>query len=240
MSFKPVIGLPGRRKRGEDIAGVPDAFAGHAMDLYFADYAQGVIAAGGVPFHIPMDLDPAHAVAHLHGVLLTGGTDIDPSHYGATAHPANLDPEADRDTLELALVTQAFAEELPVLGICRGLQIMNVAGGGTLHQDIPPHAERDAPPGDLQHEVQTTDGTTMRALYGTRLEVNTIHHQAVDQLAAGYAVTATAPDGVIEAIEHTERPAIAVQWHPELLPSRDTDPVFRWIVEQARAIATQR
>ena len=126
-----------------------------------------------------------------------------------------------------------------MLGICRGLQLMAVADGGTLHQDVPPHSRFDLEPSTLIHEVEVTPGTVLHDLVGDRLPVNSLHHQTIDRLPAGWVVSARADDGTIEAIEAPERRALAVQWHPELLATRDVDPIFAWVVDAARARSSQ-
>lgn len=138
-----------------------------------------------------------------------------------------------RDAFEIALLDAAVGADLPVLGICRGPQLINIAAGGTLHQHLPEHAATDGPPDATPHTVITTEGSQLRQMYGPEVAVNSLHHQAVDRLGDGYVATAHSPDGIIEGIEHTELPILAVQWHPELMTGSLTDPVFGWLVEQA-------
>ena len=153
---RPVIVLPGRRKRGRQIADFPESLDGIDVDLYFADYARGVLHADGLAVHLPFDADPADYVGVFDGVLLPGGADVDPAHYGADpldGHP--IEPE--RDELELALLALAEADDLPVAGICRGLQLLNVAYGGTLWQDI-----------ETQQPYLTVENLTLRPLNAFR------------------------------------------------------------------------
>lgn len=174
------------------------------------------------------DLDPQAALEGLDGLLLPGGADIDPRLYGEReVHPSvRVTPERDR--LELGLARAALARGLPVLGICRGIQTLNVAAGGDLWQDLPsqypgalvhkePDEDRDRR--RLLHPVTLSpDSLTGRLLDCRELPVNSIHHQAVRRVAPGFRVVATAPDGVVEAIESTEAPfVLGVQWHPEEL-----------------------
>ncbi|MEE9415315.1 MAG: gamma-glutamyl-gamma-aminobutyrate hydrolase family protein [Acidimicrobiales bacterium] len=229
----PLIGLPGRRKKGDMIVGNPDILAGFDLDLYYADYARAVLEAGGLPVHIPMDIDAAAIVERLDGILLPGGADIDPQRYGHELD-GSVDTEDIRDVFEHELIDGAIALDIPLLGICRGIQMINVHAGGTLHQDVPPHARFDDPTTTLSHEVTFEVATTIGGLYGERREVNSLHHQTIDELGEGLVVSARAPDGTIEAIEATNKPIIAVQWHPEMLPTRSADPVFSWLVESAR------
>jgi len=138
-----------------------------------------------------------------------------------------------RDAFEIALLDAAVGAGLPVLGICRGPQLINIAAGGTLHQHLPEHAATDGPPDATPHTVATVEGSQLRQMYGPEVAVNSLHHQAVDQLGEGYVATAHSPDGIIEGIEHTDLPILAVQWHPELMTGSLTDPCFRWLVDIA-------
>jgi putative glutamine amidotransferase len=122
---------------------------------------------------------------------------------------------------------------MPVLGVCRGLQILNVAAGGTLHQDVPEHSRYDIPVVDHVHDVSISTGSRLAEIYGNSLGVNTLHHQTVDEVGSDLTVTATAPDGTVEGLEMVGRDVIAVQWHPEMLEG--IDPVFAWLVERARS-----
>ena len=163
------------------------------------------------------------ALAGCDGLLLTGGVDVDPAAYGEAPHPT-VEIDATRDDYELALATLAIARDLPLLAICRGVQVLNVAAGGTLIQDLPsqhPSATRHAinePRTAIAHDVTITPGTCLSVLLGqtAAIAVNSRHHQAVKETALGFVVSAISPDGVIEAIE---RPGatfcVGVQWHPE-------------------------
>jgi putative glutamine amidotransferase len=190
------------------------------------DYVESIRRAGGEPCVLQLNASPS--LAELDGVLLTGGGDIDPSIYKEERHSKTGDPDATRDNFELELARLAIRENVPVFGVCRGLQVLNVAAGGTLIQDIPSEINHplghqiDAPLYAIAHEVWIAPGSTLANMMNEELEggevlhVNSRHHQAIKQLAPGFDVSATAPDGVIEAIE---RPAshfcVAVQWHPE-------------------------
>lgn len=234
-----MIALPGRRKRGRQIADFPESLDAIDVDLYFADYARGVMHAGGLAVHLPFDADPLRYRGVFDGVLLPGGADVDPAHYGADpldGHPT----EPERDALELALLALAEADDLPVAGICRGLQLLNVHGGGSLHQDVPAHSHFDKAPDTVIHEVAFAAGSTCSRLYGRPLEVNSLHHQTIDRVAPGFVVTGTAEDGTIEAIEAVDRPWVAVQWHPEMMRDGRDDPLFAWLVEQASARRRRR
>jgi putative glutamine amidotransferase len=192
------------------------------------DYEESVRRAGGEPVILDRLTDrPADVVLAFDGVLLAGGGDVLPSIYGETAHPTFGAAEQGRDEYEIELARLALERDLPLFAICRGIQVMNVARGGTLIQDIPSevtHAESHdvrEPRVAIAHAVWVTSGSLLERLMRERAEdesvpVNSRHHQAVKQLGAGLVVTGTAPDGVIEAIEDpSKRFCLGVQWHPE-------------------------
>lgn len=231
---RPLIGLSGRRKTGAHLVETAPTLRHLEADWYYADYARGVLEAGGLPVHLPLDVDPALFVGRLDGVLLSGGADIAPAAYGAVSETDDFPPEPERDAFELTLLTGAAESGIPVLGICRGLQMLNVFAGGTLHQHVPAHARFDEATHSLAHAVEFSPGSTLAELYGTSLDVNSLHHQTVDRVGDNLRVTACAQD-TVEGLEHDTLPIVAVQWHPEMLPSRNTDPIFRWLVERASA-----
>jgi len=193
-----------------------------------AAYTTALRGAGLLPLVLPV-LDPADADAALDGVaglVLTGGEDVSPDRYGSVPHPELGDTHEGRDAFEIALVEAARARALPTLAICRGIQILNVALGGTLVQDIP--AEWAAPivhDGDWArtarvHEVDVTPGSRLARALGTeRPVVNSMHHQAVRTVASPLATVARAPDGIVEGVEWPtdEWWMVGVQWHPEEL-----------------------
>ncbi|MEM9561773.1 MAG: gamma-glutamyl-gamma-aminobutyrate hydrolase family protein [Actinomycetota bacterium] len=236
---RPLIGLSGRRRSGADIAGFPGSLGHLPIDLYLADYATGILAAGGLPVHLPMDADPADYADRLDGVLLSGGADLEPGLYGADPD-GNGDYEPERDRLELDLLASAEDRSLPVLGICRGLQVINVAAGGTLNQHVPEHARYDVHPAGHVHDVSFDPGSLLAAIHGgeatrpgapVRRGVNSLHHQTVDRIGDGLIVTAMADDGTVEGLESPAGDLVAVQWHPEMLDG--TEPVFDWLVARA-------
>ncbi len=233
MASRPVIGITGRRKKGREVLGNLEILADFDADLYYADYANGVIEAGGLPVHIPIDVDPADLAGVLDGLLLPGGADIEPARYGADPETDDFPPEPGRDEQELRLLDSALDRGIPVLGICRGLQVVNVAMGGTLHQDVPPHAGFDRPTTTELHTVTFRPNSTLGRIYGAEHPVNSLHHQTVDRLGDNLVATAHSDDGSVEGLEHADLPVVAVQWHPEMLPTRPTDPAFAWLVETA-------
>jgi len=171
--------------------------------------------------------DAPRALAGLQGLLLSGGTDLNPARYGGTPHPGNETPDDARDDLETRLLNEALAADLPVLAICRGMQLFNVAHGGTLIQHLENsavHVVRPEDPALAAHQILVEPGTRLAAILGAGAHaVNSRHHQAVDRVGAGLRVTArSTPDGVIEALERGDRRfALAVQWHPEDQARRD-------------------
>ena len=180
---------------------------------------------------IAHDLDEATLYAHFRrvdGLILSGGGDVDPACYGEEAIPAVGGVDGERDHTEVTLARWALAERKPLFGICRGLQLLNVACGGALYQDVSQHdgAMQHAyypnyPHDFLAHTVSIAPGSRLAAILGAETaQVNSLHHQACRIVAPGLAVTAYAPDGIIEAIEVPDHPfALAVQWHPEALPA---------------------
>lgn len=194
------------------------------------DYRQAVLHAGGEVRILEPSASVEEALAGIDGLLLTGGEDMAPAQYGEAPHPSVVDVNPARDELEMGLVAAARARNLPIFGICRGIQVLNVAGGGSLVQDIPsqvPGALNHSlkvpqhEPYELAHEIWVEKDSLLSTLMGDRLsadacDVNSRHHQAVKTLAPGYRVSATAPDGIIEAIEDPgARFCLGVQWHPE-------------------------
>jgi putative glutamine amidotransferase len=184
-------------------------------------YLRAIERAGGMPVVLP-PLAPSEVPSlldRLDGVCLSGGPDLDPDAYGARErHPELGETEPALDHFELAIAREADARGVPLLGVCRGAQTLNVARGGTLHQDVPGHRQTElstVPTHVVRIALHSKTGQTMGA---TRLDVNSFHHQAVDELGAGLCVSARAEDGTIEAVECREHPfLVGVQWHAETL-----------------------
>lgn len=185
-------------------------------------YVDRIAAAGGLPVLLPSVPDVAEVLDRVDALVIAGGGDIDPARYQSEAHEETGFVRPARDSAEFALAERAFDTRMPVLGICRGLQVVNVLRGGTLVQHLPDRLgdRRHAPaPGQYgRHTVALVPGSRTAQLYGrTELDVATYHHQAVDTLGAGLVVTGRAPDGTVEALEVPGHPfAVAVQWHPEV------------------------
>ena len=208
-----------------------------------AAYLDAVSRAGGLPVIAP-PTDPAAAeelIATVDALLLTGGEDIDPSWYGAVASPNLGRVAASRDAWEIALTRAAAARRLPVLAVCRGIQVLNVALGGTLLQDIPSDRpgslrhEQDGDRAERTHRVHLAGGSRLAAILGPDPLVNSMHHQAIDAEATALSIVGTSPDGIIEAVESPEERwwAVGVQWHPEELDGADAR-IFAAFVDAAR------
>ena len=216
--MKPIIGI------------TPDV---EKDDKHFLrnDYMQAVIRAGGLPFIIPIGhgADIAQIVGMLDGLLLTGGNDINPILFNEEPHKNLGEVSPGRDLFELELVRQMLSLNKPIFGICRGLQILNVAVGVTLYQDI--HQQKkesilqhlqNAPYAHLSHFVQLAKGSLLAGIAGSeRIQVNSFHHQALKNVPAVFKVTGVASDGIIEAVESVDKNfVLGVQWHPELLSTK--------------------
>jgi putative glutamine amidotransferase len=207
-------------------------------------FVDAVAGGGGLPVLLPI-LDPARAddaLAAVDALVLSGGGDIDPARYGHPPDERADGVDASRDAWELALAAAARERGMPVLGICRGAQVVNVACGGTLVVDLAGvtdamhrDAERFA---EVVHPVTVTPGSLAARVLGcTELGVNTLHHQAVDRVGEGLVVVGTAEDGMVEAIEADDgAPVLGVQWHPELLVAHEAHHrLFEWIAAEGAA-----
>ena len=252
---RPVIGIPTQTLQA--IEGIPPSLP--ASWVMNQRYFLAVTAAGGVPWMIPLlDEDPAtlrEIYDRLDAVVLPGGVDLDPATYGEAAHPRCGRPDPARDRVELQLARWAIADRKPLLGLCRGIQVLNVALGGTLWQDIeaqiPDALKHDYWPSAgfgrdyLAHPVELVAGSRLRELLQReRLQVNSMHHQAIRGLSPQLVATALAPDGVVEGIESSagDRFLIGVQWHPEVFEPTDeaTRRLFRELVGAANGYGATR
>jgi len=214
----PVIGITAALERSRYAVWERDAV------LLARTYVDIVLAAGGVPVLLPPVVESAHAVDRLDAVLLSGGRDVAPDRYDAVPHPATGVVHPERDAAELAVLGRALDLDLPVLGVCRGAQLLNVALGGTLHQHLPDvvgHDGHNPTPGEFNDiDVRLDPAGRVGAAVGRHVRVRCHHHQAVDALAPGLVATGWADDGTVEAVElaggHAASPfVVGVQWHPE-------------------------
>jgi putative glutamine amidotransferase len=226
---RPLIGLTAYRTHAAwGVWHTPAALLPHA-------YVDHVTAAGGVPVLLPIGADDAAAavISRLDGLILCGGPDIEPVRYGAAPDPFAERSQADRDTWETALFTAALQADLPVLGICRGLQLINVCLGGTLHQHLPDLAggERHRPAPGVYGTVRVRLDTDKLpgSLLGAGVDVPCHHHQSMDRLGHGLVASGWAADGTVEAAWVPERRfLVGVQWHPEV---RDDPALFAALIK---------
>ena len=202
-------------------------------------YCDQIVRAGGVPMVLP-PVDDAEVLINMlegiDGLVLTGGADYNPLWYGEQPEKELHTINSTRDLPELLLTRLAFNRQIPILGICRGVQTMAIALGGNLVQDLktPLKHSQDAPRSEATHSVTITEGSTLYGLYGQKTFVNSFHHQAVKDCGSHLHVVATAPDGVIEAVESTEQKALmGVQWHPEWMGDEGLK-LFEWLTQRSR------
>ena len=216
-------------------------------------YISAIESAGGTPLVIPITQNEAcleDSIELIDGLLLSGGVDVDPSYFGEEAEPGLGRVDADRDRVELYLTTRALEKDLPILGICRGIQVLNVAAGGSLYQDINTDLSnilkhRQVAPG--WYGTQTIDvkkGSRLLDILGQpMIRVNSFHHQAVKKVAPGFTISAVARDGVIEGIESTNhRFTLGVQFHPEVMWQNNPpiSAIFTAFINAARAYKQER
>jgi putative glutamine amidotransferase len=230
---RPLIGIPAAVRERPSTPGT-------AYFQFNGNYPAALAASGALPVIIPLGLPEdalAELFARLDGLCLAGGVDVDPAHYGEARRPALGKVDAPRDAAELTLARWALAADLPLFGICRGIQLLNVAAGGSLYQDlatqIPAAQQHDyehaASPWERPvHKVRVAEGSRLAEILGANeVMTNSFHHQAVKEVAAGFVPVAwTADDGIVEGIEAPGRRfALGVQWHPEGMFT--TDPLAR-------------
>jgi putative glutamine amidotransferase len=225
-------------------ANMPIAMQDLYFDLHLCDYTKSIAAAGGLPVQLTRDADVVDMIARLDGLVIAGGADIDPARYGEEPEELLGTVEPERDAWEFALYQAARSRGIPVLGICRGFQLVNVAHGGSLVQDVSLDEGAGHPQWDVDgrthtHSVRCVVDTIVADVYGSTLDmpVNSLHHQVVKRLGEGLVVGAVASDGVVEAVTSDDGRVLAVQWHPELLNA--PDPSFTWLVDACRAVASE-
>ena len=199
-------------------------------------YVRGLERAGAAPVVLPVGSDATSVVARLDALVLAGGPDVDPALYDAKRQAHTEEPDPARDASELALLSGALARGIPVLAVCRGLQLLNVVRGGTLHQHLPDVVGTDAHrprPGTFgERVVRIKPGSGLASAVGSTVTVSCHHHQAVDRVGSGLEAVAWDDDGTVEALESRAAPELlAVQWHPE---EEDSPPLFAWLVARAR------
>ena len=247
--MKPLIGITGRSFRLKMVSETSERFGDRLTNSFFADFDRCVAAAGGIPVDLPFVSASTGVIDRLDGLIVSGGQDVHPQRWGGIRP---VDPHADprlafdaiddeRDQYEAMLISDALESGIPVLGVCRGHQLLNVVLGGTLIEDIretsvvhsSPHA---APAGYSDgHIIEFVPGSVARQLYGACRTSNSWHHQSIDEPGEGLVVTGRAMDGIVEMVELSGRPVIGVQWHPEW--QTEADPIFEWFVDQCRSSA---
>ncbi|MBI4785588.1 MAG: gamma-glutamyl-gamma-aminobutyrate hydrolase family protein [Chloroflexi bacterium] len=221
--MRPLIGIPTRTLNSSEIDFHATAWT----------YPHALETAGGAPVLIPLRLaeDTLRAIyARLDGLLFAGGVDVHPKEFGEDTQPFCGEIMPERDAVELKLIRWALQDKKPLLGICRGIQMINVAAGGSLYQDIPAqipnalhHSHRPGDPYDLRvHSIEIDPQSRLARAIGTQAHVNSLHHQSLKEIASGFHIVARAPDGIVEAIEaDDDRFALGVQFHPEWLADQD-------------------
>ena len=209
-------------------------------------YPRAIDLAGGMPALL-CETSPEMAAKLFDGLLLSGGADIDPSYFGETILNDTVKCDPIRDQYEVALVQAFVAEGKPIMGICRGEQVIAVAMGGTLYQDLPEQLGFIHFDMKLRHFVTTEEGSVLRRLFGERFRVNSSHHQAVRTLPEGFRVTARSDEGIIEGFEHETLPILTTQFHPERLTALEGNtrtpdflPLFEHFVNMCRENAAAR
>ena len=234
---KPLIGITTRNGKDTD---------GHPLTALQHSYINAIVQAGGMPILIPSMLseeDFTGLYSLLAGILFTGGGDVSLEYFNGSAHPRIGEVDKRRDTTEITLMRAAVNDGKPLLGICRGAQVMNVALGGTLythiHDQVKGALDHDYP-GDLRkvivHPVNVDESTRSAEIFGeTLLHVNSLHHQGLKDIAPGLRVAGHAPDGLVEVVEIPDHPyAVAVQWHPEWLTDQPAmQKLFKSFVDAA-------
>ena len=241
MSKRAIIGIS-----SSIIVDNSGSFAGYKRAYVNKDYVDAVIRAGGVPLIIPFSTDKEVIISQaqlIDGLILSGGHDISPYNYGQEPSQKIGETFPERDTYEMILLEESKKRDIPILGICRGFQLINVAAGGTLYQDlslIPGNIlkhDQVSNPTLTTHKVEIKENSVISSIFGKETMVNSFHHQVINKVANDFIVVAKASDGVVEAIEHkTYKFLVAVQWHPEMLAvnCEKARELFSKFVEEAK------
>jgi gamma-glutamyl-gamma-aminobutyrate hydrolase PuuD len=234
---------------GKPVVGIttyltPAAWGAWQQDaaLVPAAYVRAVVRAGGAPLLVPPGAPVSETLAVVDGLVFSGGSDLDPSLYGAPAHGETAGVVRERDEFELSLMEAALAADVPLLAICRGSQVLNVARGGGIEQHLPEvvgHAgHRETAGAFSSHDVAVSGGTRLSSIVGEAVDVKSHHHQGYGSLGAGLVATASAPDGTVEALEDPSRRfALGVLWHPE---EGEDLALFEALVAEAAAFHASR
>ena len=242
--MKPIIGITGNTSALKN-----DDFDAYKINYSSTGFSTAISKAGGAPFIIPIN-DASFAkdyIQTIDGLLLTGGQDVTPMLYGEEPRKVIGPTSPERDNFEVALIKEAIIQRKPILGICRGLQLINVVLGGSLLQDLSEdssitiqHVQRSQPEFST-HSIKVKSGTHISEIMANNTHVNSIHHQAIKDLGKGLTVSAWSPDNVIEAIEVLDdtQSIIAIQWHPELTFIENTASfaIFQDLVDRSQASA---
>jgi putative glutamine amidotransferase len=234
----PLIGVTTRRISSHALGAVPAGVVDAPLWGVFAEYCESVSAAGGLPVMIARSSDPVAVVERLDALVLSGGEDVAPHRYGARDDEHSGTHDEERDEFEIQIARAAVMAGIPVLAICRGAQVLNVALGGTLESHVTDslvdHATTQEHRSVRRHEIRIEADSVLAGVLGADAkstgvaEVNSYHHQAVLTPGAGVRIVAWAQDDTVEAFEIPGQPVIAVQWHPEM--HAGTDPLFHWLV----------
>jgi putative glutamine amidotransferase len=248
VSRRPVVGVTGYQVEPDKARKA--GFGSRDLAVFASTYLTWISAQGMVPVPLTQLVDVEDSLDLVDGLVLTGGPDIEPERYGAQRHPSVTDTCPERDEFETALAKTALTRGVPVLGICRGLQLLNIVLGGTLHQHLPDlpgvlvHSaewrgrarDRTRRWGPTFHEVEVSHPRLAR-LSGRRVQTNTFHHQAADRIGDGLVVAARSGDGVVEALAGDDSPVLGVQWHPEMHRAGEAagEAPFRWLVNRLAA-----
>ena len=244
MSPLPLVGYTVRSLAASALPSMDSRYSPAAVEVAISGFAESLARVGVVPVSVPYAADPGALLDHLDALIVTGGQDVSERFKDGERTPPSVllsdsaEPSLDRDIYEWRLVQLAMARSLPLLGVCRGHQLINAGLGGTLISDLP-HGSIDHlpvvhPPSDGQqeHRVSFTPGSLAARIYGESKVVNSWHHQAVAQPGREMRISGVTPDGIVEAAEHEHVPMLTVQWHPEWHESPDE--AFFWLRNLAR------